>query len=65
MVLGFGVRGSYLRLVCFVYHSTLGLRAIKKKKKSGVWESVRLALGADFGRVEEVPREGFERLSYE
>jgi len=25
--------GSYLRLIDFVYHSTLGLRAIKKKKK--------------------------------
>ena len=27
--------GSYLRLIDFVYHSTLGLRVIKKKKKSG------------------------------
>jgi len=26
------VAGSYLRLIDFVYHSTLGLRAIKKKK---------------------------------
>ena len=26
--------GSYLRLIDFVYHSTLGLRVIKKKKKS-------------------------------
>ena len=25
--------GSYLRLVDFVYHSTLGLRVIKKEKK--------------------------------
>jgi len=25
--------GSYLRLIHFVYHSTLGLRVIKKKKK--------------------------------
>ena len=25
--------GSYLRLIDFVYHSTLGLRAIKKQKK--------------------------------
>jgi len=24
--------GSYLRLIVFVYHSTLGLRVIKKKK---------------------------------
>ena len=26
--------GSYLRLIDFVYHSTLGLRVIKKKKKA-------------------------------
>ena len=25
--------GSYLRLIDFVYHSTLGLRVIKKKKR--------------------------------
>jgi len=25
--------GSYLRLIDFVYHSTLGLRVIKKKKE--------------------------------
>jgi len=31
--------GSYLRLKYFVYHSTLGLRVIKKKKKlPGEWE---------------------------
>ena len=29
--------GSYSRLVDFVYHSTLGLRVIKKKMDSGVW----------------------------
>jgi len=27
--------GSYLRLIDFWYHSTLGLRVIKKKKKKG------------------------------
>ena len=27
--------GSYVRLIAFVYHSTLGLRVIKKKKSSG------------------------------
>ena len=26
--------GSYLRLIDFVYHSTLGLRVIKKKEKA-------------------------------
>jgi len=26
--------GSYLRLIDFVYHSTLGLRVIKKKGRS-------------------------------
>ena len=29
--------GSYLRLIDFVYHSTLGLRVIKKKKKVKGW----------------------------
>ena len=28
--------GSYLRLIDFVYHSTLGFRVTKKKKKGGV-----------------------------
>jgi len=28
--------GSYVRLIDFVYHSTLGLRVIKKKKKFGL-----------------------------
>ena len=28
--------GSYLRLIDFVYHTTLGLRVIKKKKKEGL-----------------------------
>jgi len=27
--------GSYLRLIDFVYHSTLGLRVIKQKKVTG------------------------------
>jgi len=27
--------GSYVRLIDFVYHSTLGLRVIKKKKPQG------------------------------
>ena len=26
--------GSYLRLIDFVYHATLGLRVIKRKKKT-------------------------------
>jgi len=29
--------GSYLRLIDFVYHSTLGLRVIKKKKGRAPW----------------------------
>jgi len=29
--------GSYLRLIDFLYHSTLGLRVIKKKKKMTRW----------------------------
>jgi len=31
--------GSYLRLIDFVHHSTLGLRVINKKKKFGGWGS--------------------------
>ena len=27
--------GSYLRFIDFVYHATLGLRVIKKKRKKG------------------------------
>jgi len=27
--------GSYLRLIDFVYHSTLGVKVIKEKKKKG------------------------------
>jgi len=34
--------GSYLRLIGFVYHSTLGLRVIKKKKKVSPETSVFL-----------------------
>ena len=50
--------GSYLRLIDFVYHSTLGLRVIKKKKgvevRMGCRTSIRHGpLGNDF--VEEFP----------
>jgi len=34
-------KGSYLRLIDFLYHSTLGLRVIKKKKRLGRVEEVR------------------------
>ena len=33
--------GSYLRLIDFVYHSTLGLRVKKKKKKETCTEEVQ------------------------
>ena len=36
--------GSYLRLIDFVYHSTLGLRVIKKKKRHHIGESGRSIL---------------------
>jgi len=42
--------GSYLRLIDFVYLSTLGLRVIKKKKKvqgSGFTSLIKARLGAD------------------
>ena len=32
--------GSYLRLIDFVYHSTLGVRVIKKKKKHLAWHAL-------------------------
>ena len=41
--------GSYLRLIDFVYHSTLGLRVIKKKKKSGAHGGGALVPGARAG----------------
>jgi len=31
--------GSYLRLIDFVYHSPLGVRVIKKKKKCRIWKT--------------------------
>jgi len=37
--------GSYLRLIDFVYHSTLGLRVINKKKKRKKKKKKILALG--------------------
>jgi len=47
--------GSYLRLIDFVYHSTLGLRIIKKMKKDAVredapgWRRSGAAAVQDFG----------------
>jgi len=38
--------GSYLRFIDVVYHSTLGLRVLKKKKRARVWPVV----GWDAGR---------------
>jgi len=35
VVMGGSEAGSYLRLIEFVYHSTLGVRVIKKKKGKG------------------------------
>jgi len=43
--------GSYLRLIDFVYHSTLGVRVIKKKKRrvnSGYLKSKRHESGHGF-----------------
>jgi len=44
--------GSYLRLIEFVYHSTLGLRVIKKKK-----ESTRVGERQGLCPERQVPRE--------
>jgi len=43
--------GSYLRPIDFVYHSTLGLRVIKKKKKDLSWSHPFLWL-RKFGTLE-------------
>ena len=44
---------SYLRLIDFVYHSTLGLRVIKKKKRRVQWISPSEPQG---GRGREIDR---------
>ena len=44
--------GSYLRLIDFVYHSTLGLRVIKKKKKVRVQGVVLETLIFDYFQVD-------------
>jgi len=46
--------GSYLRLIDFVYHSTLGVRVIKKKKKSDHMIPSSPAIRV-WGSVSEVP----------
>ena len=47
--------GSYLRLIDFVYHSTLGLRVIKKK----FWITIRLRThGERGGEADAVPYRG-------
>jgi len=51
--------GSYLRLIDFVYHSTLGLRVIKKKKhlRIDVAELVEVVLAVVAARVHLPPRD--------
>ena len=46
--------GSYLRLIDFVYHSTLGLRVIKKKQKRLSHQSTLMTHGTLSSRVEGV-----------
>ena len=57
--------GSYLRLIDFVYHSTLGLRVIKKKKKNQfLWmprESSLQVAGGSQGPEFRAPGFGRER----
>ena len=49
--------GSYSRLTDFVYHSTLGLRVVKKKKKSRPICGPTVVLEGGGGlRMSEVPR---------
>ena len=40
--------GAYLRLIDFVYHSTLGLRVMKKKKKKSELLRATLVWFGDF-----------------
>ena len=42
--------GSYLRRIDFVYHSTLGLRVIKKKKKMAEADTHQIGGGVQRGR---------------
>jgi len=54
--------GSYLRLIDFVYHSTLGLREIKKKtgaSRAGVVVSPAACLQQSLTRVD--PRESYSK----
>ena len=41
--------GSYLRLVDFVYHSTLGLRVMKKQEKNSFDSTLREDMRRDPG----------------
>ena len=45
-----GLKGSYLRLIDFVHHLTLGLRVIKKKEEDlpGLWV---VRVGGDDGEL--------------
>ena len=57
--------GSYLRLIDFLYHSTLGLRVIKKRKKNSlvhvsVWTDPRENLA--FPTIQVFPGELFNLL---
>ena len=61
--------GSYLRLIDFVYDSTLGLRAIKKKKKNGTpvdrsrVKKKKKSTGRDAPPDQPPPRHNFEQAS--
>jgi len=54
--------GSYLRLIDFVFHSTLGLRVIQKKKRGGSgrscleWECSHRASSPPLGTCTGLPR---------
>jgi len=58
--------GSYLRLIDFVYHSTLGVRVIQKKRRRFAWGGGKEALGQNvaIGVEEQHPKwlQGLSRL---
>ena len=54
--------GSYLRRIDFMYHSTLGLRVIKKKRERGQWP-FRLAIPLSLWDLSRDPLKGSTRES--
>ena len=57
--------GSYLRLIDFAYHSTLGLRVIKKKKKELAWlHRLKQAADVEKSGTADVEKSGMPYIVY-